>query len=150
MVNIKVDFSIGDISAKLYLAPLPDIRASEAGVSAKDLQPLCGAQVLAMEAQVQMLSDNSMTVLATLADITLDDLRSPAGAEQQPQRYRMLQRKGSLPASKASTAQEQLSSKMFQMRMQQQANGDKVRTYCLSILKLSSRHCPTLISDHRH
>ena len=121
MIDIRVDFSVGDISARLYLAELPDIRAADGHQSVEEMQALCQAQIVSMEAQVQIFSDNTMTVLATLANITLDDLRAPGSVSQgQAQKFRMLERKESFGPSDTD-----VSSNMFHMLMQQQANGDK-------------------------
>ena len=67
-----------------------------------------------MNANVEMFNDNSMTVTATLGNITLDDLR----AKSQDKLHRMLERK------RQGNEKDQ-SGKMLTLTLQQFPNSDK-------------------------
>ncbi|XP_055333102.1 intermembrane lipid transfer protein VPS13C-like isoform X2 [Paramacrobiotus metropolitanus] len=110
LTKIKVAFSIGNISAMLYLKELPDVKEERV------TEALCGAAISEMRAFVEMFSDNSMTVTATLGNIVLDDLRQADGflRERKDQLHRrMLERK---PDTEGN---------MLSVVIQQRPNGDK-------------------------
>ncbi len=71
LTKIKVEFSVENISAKLYLTELPDVKQTD---EMNKMEPLCGMEIDELRADVEMFNDSSMLIQAQLRDIGLDDI----------------------------------------------------------------------------